>query len=121
MRCLVVDDSSTMRRIVVNALKTIGVTDVVEAGNGREALERCDGAIDLIITDWNMPVLGGLDFVRALRVNPPTEKTPVLMVTTRGLQEDIIQAAEAGVSGYILKPFTPQALKDKIGQITTVP
>lgn len=107
-----------MRRIVVNALKTIGVTEVVEAGNGREGLERCDGSVDLIITDWNMPVLGGLDFVKALRANPPTEKTPILMVTTRSVEDDIIQAAEAGVNGYILKPFTPQVLKDKIGQIT---
>jgi len=118
VRCLVVDDSSTMRRIVINALKTIGATEVVEAANGREGLERCDSPFDLIITDWNMPVLGGLEFVRALRAHPATEKTPVLMVTTRSLEEDIIQAGKAGVNGYILKPFTPQVLKDKIAQIT---
>jgi two-component system chemotaxis response regulator CheY len=120
MRCLVVDDSSTLRRIVVNALKTIGVIDVVEAGNGTEGLQRCDSTIDLVITDWNMPVMGGIEFVRALRAAPATEKTPVLMVTTRSVEEDIIQAAEAGVSGYLLKPFTAQVLKDKISQITAV-
>ena len=120
MKCLVVDDSSTMRRIVVNALKNIGVTDVVEAGNGSEALERCDATIDLVITDWNMPVMGGIDLVRALRANATTEKTPVLMVTTRSVQEDILQAAEAGVNAYILKPFTHQVLKEKITQVTAV-
>jgi two-component system chemotaxis response regulator CheY len=120
MKCLVVDDSATMRRIVVNALKTIGVTDVVEAGDGSEGLQKCDGSVELVITDWNMPVMGGLDFVKALRSNGPTARVPVLMVTTRSVQEDIVQAVEAGVNGYILKPFTPQVLKEKIAQITGV-
>jgi two-component system, chemotaxis family, chemotaxis protein CheY len=117
MKCLVVDDSATMRRIVANALKSIGITELSEAGDGREALERWDPTIDLIITDWNMPVMGGLELVRALRARPETAKTPVLMVTTRSVQEDILQAIEAGVSGYLLKPFTPQVLKEKISQI----
>jgi len=120
MKCLVVDDSATMRRIVVNALKTIGWNDLVEAGDGKEALEKCDGSIELVITDWNMPVMGGLDMVRALRGNPSTAKLPILMVTTRSVKEDIMQAVEAGVNGYVLKPFTPQVLKDKIDQVVSM-
>jgi two-component system chemotaxis response regulator CheY len=109
-----------MRRIVVNALKTIGWNDLVEAGDGKEALEKCDGSIELVITDWNMPVMGGLDMVRALRGNPSTAKLPILMVTTRSVKEDIMQAVEAGVNGYVLKPFTPQVLKDKIDQVVSM-
>ncbi len=120
MKCLVVDDSATMRRIVVNALKSIGYDNVVEAGDGSDALQKCDGSIELIITDWNMPVMGGLDFVKALRANPAHAKTPILMVTTRSVKEDILQAVEAGVSSYILKPFTPQVLKEKIDQIVSL-
>ena len=121
MKCLVVDDSATMRRIVANALKSIGLTDVVEAADGSQALLACDQTVEFVITDWNMPVMGGLDFVKALRANPTTARMPVLMVTTRSVQEDIMQAVEAGVNGYILKPFTPQVLKDKITQIMAVP
>ncbi len=120
MKCLVVDDSATMRRIVVNALKSIGYGDVVEAGDGSDALQKCDGSVELVITDWNMPVMGGLDFVKALRGNAQHAKTPILMVTTRSVKEDILQAVEAGVSGYILKPFTPQVLKEKIDQILSL-
>jgi two-component system, chemotaxis family, chemotaxis protein CheY len=119
MKCLVVDDSSTMRRIVVNALKTIGYGDVVEAGDGQEALAKCDGTIEMVITDWNMPNMGGLDLVKNLRGSPETAKLPILMVTTRSVKEDILQAVEAGVSSYILKPFTPQVLKEKLDQITS--
>lgn len=117
MKCLVVDDSLTMRRIVVHTLKTIGVGEIVEASNGVEALERCDDSVDLVITDWNMPVMGGLDFVRELRAAPTTARIPVLMVTTRSSPDDILKAAQAGVNGYILKPFTPQKLQDKVNQI----
>ncbi len=120
MKCLVVDDSATMRRIVVNALKSIGYDDVVEAGDGSDALQKCDASVELVITDWNMPVMGGLDFVKSLRANPQHGKTPILMVTTRSVKEDILQAVEAGVSGYILKPFTPQVLKEKIDQILSL-
>jgi two-component system, chemotaxis family, chemotaxis protein CheY len=117
MKCLVVDDSATMRRIVVNALKSVGMAEVAEAGDGQEALGKCDAAIDLVVTDWNMPVLGGLELVKALRANPATAKLPILMVTTRGTKEDILQAVEAGVNNYILKPFTPQLLKEKIDAV----
>lgn len=119
MKCLVVDDSTTMRRIVVNSLKTVGYSDTVEAGDGQEALTKLDG-VELVITDWNMPVMGGLDLVKAIRGNPATAKLPVLMVTTRGVKEDILQAVEAGVSSYILKPFTPPTLKEKIDQVLSL-
>jgi two-component system chemotaxis response regulator CheY len=117
MKCLVVDDSATMRRIVVNALKSIGYDNVVEAADGSDALQKCDATIELVITDWNMPVMGGLEFVKSLRAAPQHSRTPILMVTTRSVKEDILQAVEAGVSSYILKPFTPQVLKEKIDQI----
>ncbi|MEP6572281.1 MAG: response regulator [Gemmatimonadota bacterium] len=120
MKCLVVDDSATMRRIVVNALKSIGYVDCVEAGDGSEALQRCDSSIDLIITDWNMPVMGGLDFVKRLRADAQFARIPILMVTTRSVKEDIMQAVDAGVNSYILKPFTPQVLKEKIDQILSL-
>jgi two-component system chemotaxis response regulator CheY len=118
MRCLVVDDSPTMRRILVNALKTIGIGDLVEAGDGKEALAALGaGGIDLVITDWNMPVMGGLDFVKSVRGAPATAALPILMVTTRSAKEDILQAVEAGVNSYVLKPFTPPVLRDKIESV----
>ena len=120
MRCLVVDDSATMRRIVVNALKSIGYENLVEAGDGSDALAKCDASIELVITDWNMPVMGGLEFVKGLRATAQHAKTPILMVTTRSVKENIMQAVEAGVSGYILKPFTPQVLREKIDQILSL-
>ena len=119
MKCLVVDDSATMRRIVVNSLKTIGYGDVVEAGDGKEALAKCDASVEMVITDWNMPNMGGLDLVKSLRANPQTAKMPILMVTTRSVKEDILEAVQAGVNSYILKPFTPQVLKEKLDQIAS--
>jgi two-component system chemotaxis response regulator CheY len=119
MKCLVVDDSATMRRIVINALKTIGYPDAVEAADGKEALAKCDDSIQMVITDWNMPVMGGLDLVKSLRSDPRTAKIPILMVTTRSLKEDILQALEAGINSYILKPFTPQVLKEKLDQVSS--
>lgn len=117
MRFLVVDDSATMRRIVVNSLKRIGYEECVEASDGAEALERFDSTIEFVITDWNMPTMTGLEFVRALRARPDGKSVPVLMVTTRSVREDIVQAAQAGVNNYVVKPFTPQVLKEKIDQV----
>jgi two-component system, chemotaxis family, chemotaxis protein CheY len=117
VKFLVVDDSPTMRRIIVNSLQRIGYNDCVEAGDGVEALERAGAAIDFVITDWNMPNMGGLDFVKALRQTDSGKTKPVLMVTTRSVREDIVEAAQAGVNNYIVKPFTPQILKDKIDQV----
>ncbi len=117
MKFLVVDDSVTMRRIMINALQRIGYTEVVEAADGHEALARFDGSIGFIVTDWNMPVMSGLEFARAVRATPCGQSVPILMVTTRGAREDIVTAVEAGVNNYILKPFTPSVLKEKIDRL----
>jgi two-component system, chemotaxis family, chemotaxis protein CheY len=114
MKFLVIDDSATMRRIIVNSLQRIGHTDCVEAGDGVEALRVFTPDIGVIITDWNMPGMTGVDFVRALRERPDGKAVPVLMVTTRSIKQDIVQAVQAGVNNYIVKPFTPQILKEKI-------
>jgi two-component system, chemotaxis family, chemotaxis protein CheY len=118
MKFLVIDDSATMRRIVVNSLQRIGFTEVVEAGDGVEALKAFDASVGFVITDWNMPNMSGIEFVRALRARPDGASVPVLMVTTRSVKEDIVAAIEAGVSNYIVKPFTPQVLKEKIDQLS---
>jgi two-component system chemotaxis response regulator CheY len=117
MRFLVVDDSVTMRRIIINSLQRIGYTDCVEAGDGSEALERFDASIDCVITDWNMPIVGGLEFVQQLRQREDGRRVPVIMVTTRSARDDIVAAAQAGVNNYVVKPFTPQVLKEKIDQV----
>jgi two-component system chemotaxis response regulator CheY len=117
MKFLVVDDSATMRRIIVNSLQRIGHSDCVEAGDGREALEKSDASVGFVITDWNMPTMSGIDFARALRASDIGKTVPILMVTTRSVREDIVAAVEAGVNNYIVKPFTPQVLKEKIDQI----
>ncbi|MCB0748423.1 MAG: response regulator [Ignavibacteriae bacterium] len=116
---LVVDDSVTMRRIVVNTLKAIGYNQFVEAQDGKDALEKLvsDTDINFVITDWNMPVMSGLELTKAIRSDDSTKAMPILMVTTRGVKEDIVQALQAKVSNYVVKPFTPQILKDKIDLI----
>jgi two-component system chemotaxis response regulator CheY len=119
MKFLIIDDSATMRRIVVNSLQRIGVTDVVEAGDGREALNKFDSTIGFIITDWNMPNMAGVDFARAIRARDDGKSVPILMMTTRSLREDIITALESGVNNYVVKPFTPQVLKEKIDALLT--
>jgi two-component system, chemotaxis family, chemotaxis protein CheY len=117
MKFLVVDDSLTMRRIMINALQRVGFTECVEASDGHDALSKFDESIGFIITDWNMPIMSGLEFARAVRANPIGISVPILMVTTRGAREDIVTAVEAGVNNYILKPFTPSVLKDKIDRL----
>ncbi|MDQ7817294.1 MAG: response regulator [Melioribacteraceae bacterium] len=119
LKFLVVDDSITMRRIVANSLKAIGYEAYVEAGDGREALNKIssDESINFIITDWNMPEVSGLELVKSIRSSEKFCKVPILMVTTRGLKEDIVQALQAKVNNYVVKPFTPQILREKIDQI----
>jgi len=116
---LVVDDSVTMRRIVVNTLKALGYNQYVEAEDGKDAIDklRTDLSINFVITDWNMPVMSGLELTKAIRSDDRTKALPILMVTTRGIKEDIVQALQARVSNYVVKPFTPQILKDKIDLI----
>jgi len=118
MKFLVVDDSPTMRRIVINALKSFGIEDIVEAEDGQDALAKLQAnKIDFVITDWNMPNMNGLDLTKTIRASEQWKNLPILMVTTRGLKEDIIQALQAKVNNYIVKPFTPQVLKEKIVSI----
>ncbi len=116
MRIITVDDSSTMRRIIKNTLKRIGYGDeILEAENGKEALDvLSNNEVDLIITDWNMPVMDGLTFVKKVRSDSKFDDVPIIMVTTEAAKEDIITALKAGVNNYIVKPFTPQVLKEKI-------
>lgn len=115
MKFLVVDDSPTMRRIVINALKTFGIEDIIEAEDGQDALSKLQqNKIDFVITDWNMPNMSGLDLTKTIRASDQWKNLPILMVTTRGLKEDIVQALQAKVNNYIVKPFTPQVLKEKI-------
>jgi two-component system, chemotaxis family, chemotaxis protein CheY len=90
MKYLVVDDSATMRRIVINTMQRLGYTEVVEAGDGVEAMDRFDPSIGLVITDWNMPNMSGIDFARTLRAHPMGKTVPILMVTTRSVKEDIM-------------------------------
>jgi two-component system chemotaxis response regulator CheY len=115
MRILVVDDSTTMRRILVNTLGKLGYTDVVDGSNGREGLDRLAATpIDLVITDWNMPEMSGIEFIRNIRSTDKTKSIPVLMVTTNAAKDDIVEALQAGVNNYVVKPFTPEVIKEKI-------
>lgn len=116
MKVLVIDDSSTMRKIIMNNLKQMGYSDFVEAGDGKEALEKweSDPSIQLVLCDWNMPVMNGYDFLVAFRAKD--KKTPFIMVTTEAEKKKIVQAIQAGVNNYILKPFTPDGLKEKVEQ-----
>ncbi|MDR3625337.1 MAG: response regulator [Ignavibacteriaceae bacterium] len=119
LKFLVVDDSVTMRRIVINSLRNLGFDSFVEAGDGKEAMDKlqADQTINFVITDWNMPNVSGLELVRSIRGSESLSKLSILMVTTRGVKEDIIEALNAKVNNYIVKPFTPQILKEKIDQI----
>ena len=119
MRFLIVDDSSTMRRIIINTLTKLGYESFLEAGNGREGLDRlAAGPVDLVITDWNMPEMNGIDFVRNLRATEQGKSVPILMVTTNAAKDDIVEALRAGVNNYIVKPFTPDTFKEKIEAVT---
>ena len=118
LKILAVDDSPTMRRIIMNTLKRAGFTEVVEATNGKDALAKMKVEdVNFVITDWNMPEMDGLTFVSTLRGMDEYKKLPILMVTTRSVKEDIVEAMKAGVNSYIVKPFTPDTLKSKIEQI----
>ena len=115
MKFLVVDDSSTMRRILIKTLNQLGYQDVIEASNGREGLDRLSvNQVDVIITDWNMPEMTGIEFVRSVRADGKNAEVPVLMVTTNAAKDDIVEALRAGVTNYVVKPFTPDTMKEKI-------
>jgi two-component system, chemotaxis family, chemotaxis protein CheY len=113
MRILVVDDSTTMRRIIANSLKAAGYDDIVEAGDGAQALETMDG-VGLVLTDWNMPNMDGLTLVKTLRADPAKAGLPIIMVTSEGAREEVMEALSAGVNDYIVKPFTKDVLAAKV-------
>ncbi|MBN7821237.1 chemotaxis response regulator CheY [Bowmanella sp. Y26] len=118
MKILVVDDFSTMRRIIKNLLKDLGFTNVQEADDGSTALPMLQqGDFDFVITDWNMPGMQGIDLLRAIRADDNLKHTPVLMVTAEAKKEQIVAAAQAGVNGYVVKPFTAATLKEKLEKI----
>lgn len=115
---LVVDDSSTMRRILKTTLMRLGAVVVDEAGDGSEALTKCkEKQYDCILTDWNMPVMDGLELVVSLRKEPNYAKVPIVMVTTEGGKTDVVEALMKGVNDYIVKPFTPEIVKDKMSKL----
>jgi two-component system, chemotaxis family, chemotaxis protein CheY len=118
MKILVVDDFSTMRRIIKNLLRDLGFTNTTEADDGLTAMPILQaGGIDFLVTDWNMPGMQGIDLLKAVRADETLSSLPVLMVTAETKREQIIEAAQAGVNGYIVKPFTAATLKDKIDKI----
>jgi len=118
MKILIVDDFSTMRRIIKNILRDLGFNNTHEADDGNTALPMLkSGGFDFLITDWNMPGMQGIDLLRAVRSDPNLSSLPVLLVTAEARRDQIVLAAEAGVNGYIVKPFTAQTLKEKIDKI----
>jgi two-component system chemotaxis response regulator CheY len=118
MKILIVDDFSTMRRIIKNLLRDLGFTNTHEADDGSTALPQLqNGNFDFLVTDWNMPGMTGLDLLKAVRAEPKIAKLPVLMVTAESKREQIIEAAQAGVNGYVVKPFTAATLEEKIKKI----
>ena len=118
LKYLVVDDFSTMRRIVRNLMKELGYTNVEEAEDGAIALQKLrSGPFDFVVTDWNMPNMDGLTLLQTVRSDPNLKHLPVLMITAEAKKENIIAAAQAGASGYIVKPFTAGTLGEKMAKI----
>jgi len=119
LKLLVVDDSSTMRRIIKNTLARLGHKDVLEGADGVEGWNQMNSNpdIDMLITDWNMPEMNGLELVKKVRADERFKDLPIIMVTTEGGKAEVITALKAGVNNYIVKPFTPQVLKEKLAAV----
>ncbi|PSW19689.1 chemotaxis protein CheY [Photobacterium sanctipauli] len=118
MKILIVDDFSTMRRIVKNLLRDLGFNNTQEADDGLTALPMLKkGGFDFVVTDWNMPGMQGIDLLKHIRADADLKHLPVLMITAEAKREQIIEAAQAGVNGYIVKPFTAATLKEKLDKI----
>ena len=118
MKILIVDDFSTMRRIIKNLLRDLGYNNTHEADDGNTALPMLkNGDYQFVVTDWNMPGMKGIDLLKAIRLDDKLKHLPVLMVTAEAKREQIIEAAQAGVNGYIVKPFTAATLKEKLDKI----
>lgn len=119
MKILIVDDMATMRRIVKNILKQLGFGNTEEAENGQEGLQKlqADPSYGFVVSDWNMPVMTGIDMLRAIRADEKLKALPVLMVTAEAQQANLVEAIQAGVSNYIVKPFTAETMQEKMGKI----
>jgi len=118
MKVLIVDDFSTMRRIIKNLLRDLGFTNTFEADDGHTALPMLkSGDFEFVVTDWNMPIMQGIDLLKEIRKDPQLKHLPVLMVTAEAKREQIVEAAQAGVNGYIVKPFTAGTLKEKLDKV----
>ena len=116
MRILIVDDSVTMRKIIGKSLQTAGYPEIVEASDGADAMSKMSG-VDLVLLDWNMPVMDGLSFVKEARQSPVFGSVPIIMVTTEGAQKEVLQALKEGVNDYIVKPFKADILIQKIESV----
>lgn len=118
MKILIVDDFSTMRRIIKNLLRDLGFNNTSEADDGNTALPMLqNGDFDFLVTDWNMPGMQGIDLLKAVRADEKLANLPVLLVTAEAKKEQIVEAAQAGVNGYVVKPFNAATLKEKIEKI----
>lgn len=116
MRILIVDDSVTMRKIIAKSLASSGYDDIVEAGDGADAMSKMAG-VNLVLLDWNMPVMDGLSFVKEARQSPVFGNVPIVMVTTEGAQKEVLAALKEGVTDYVVKPFKPDVLIQKVDSI----
>lgn len=118
MKILIVDDMATMRRIVKNILKQLGFANTEEAENGQEGLQKLRAdTYGFVVSDWNMPVMTGIDMLKAIRADDKLKSIPVLMVTAEAQQANLVEAIQAGVSNYIVKPFTAETMQEKIAKI----
>jgi len=117
MRMLLVDDSVTMRRIQKTQINSLGITDILEAGDGQEALGKLKSnmPIDMVLLDWNMPVMDGMAFLKTVRADATFKDVKVIMCTSESEKSKVVEALKSGANNYIVKPFTPEALKEKIG------
>jgi two-component system chemotaxis response regulator CheY len=117
MKVLLVDDSVTMRRIQKTQINTLGITDIIEAGDGQEALGKLKGSmpLDLILLDWNMPVMDGITFLKTVRADDTYKDVKIIMCTSESEKSRVVEALKSGANNYIIKPFTPEALKEKLG------
>ena len=118
MKILIVDDMATMRRIVKTVLKQLGFNNITDAENGEEGLQKLRAEeFHFVVSDWNMPVMTGIDMLRAIRADEKLKAIPVLMVTAEAQQHNLVEAVQAGVSNYIVKPFTAETMQEKLAKI----
>lgn len=121
MKCLVVEPSATLRRALRNGLRAVGVVEILDANDVQQAIQLGDGTLDLVITEWNLPHVSGLELTKRLRANPETARARVLVLTSRNRKNDVVEAIGAGVNGYLLKPFNPETLRRSLEALIEAP